>query len=107
MKKNFALTDPNHKPDRVAESVKAEVNKYVARERRKSLPKDVDYWDFDCAVGVDAASAKVVHIKEISKAIDEVSKQKMPSVYIEIHAKPGFRAKKSPRPRRDNNDEDN
>ncbi len=93
MKKNFALTAPNKKPDRVAEAIKAEVNKYLARERRKALPEKVDYWDFDCKVGVDADSAKVVHVKEISKSIDEVAAKKVPSVYIEVLAKSGVRAK--------------
>lgn len=97
MKKNFALNEPNKKPDRVVEAVKAEVNKYLARERRKALPKDVDYWDFDCRVGVDADSAKIVHVKELSKSIDEVALKKVPSVYIEILAKPGVRAKQSNR----------
>ncbi len=95
MKKNFPLQDPKHKPDRVVEAVKAEVNKYLARERRKDLPKDVDYWDFDCRVGVDADSAKSVHLKEISKSIDEVALKKSPSVYIEIIAKTGVRSGKS------------
>lgn len=93
MKKNFALNAPNKKPDRVAEAIKAEVNKYLARERRKALPENVDYWDFDCKVGVDADSAKVVHVKEISKSIDAVAKKNVPSVYIEILAKGGVRAK--------------
>lgn len=94
MKKNFPLTSPKHKPDRVVESVKAEVNKYLARERRKALPEGVDYWDFDCKVGADASSAKDVHVKEISKSIDAVAKQQVPSVYIAIFAKPGVRTKK-------------
>lgn len=97
MKKTFALQDPKHKPDRVVEAVKAEINKYLARERRKELPSGVDYWDFDCAVGVDADSAKAAHVKELSKAIDAVAVQKVPSVYVEILAKPGVRAKKASR----------
>jgi hypothetical protein len=97
MKKNFPLTAANKKPDRVIEAVKAEVNKYLARERRKTLPENVDYWDFDCKVGVDASSAKTVHVKEISKSIDEVAKKKVETVYIEIFAKSGVRAKQAPR----------
>lgn len=95
MKKSFSLHEENKKPDRVVEAVKKDVNKYLARERRKELPEGVDYWDFDCKVGVDAASAKEVHLKEISKSIDEVVTQKVPAVYIEILSKPGVRAKKA------------
>ena len=93
MKKNFALHAPNKKSDRVVEAIKAEVNKYLARERRKSLPEGVDYWDFDCKVGIDADSAQRVHVKELSKSIDHVALRKVPSVYIEILATPGVRAK--------------
>ncbi len=93
MKKNFALEAPNKKPDRVIEAIKAEVNKYLARERRKSLPEGVDYWDFDCKVGVDEGSAQRVHVKELSKSIDQVALRKVPSVYIEILATLGVRAK--------------
>jgi Family of unknown function (DUF6172) len=93
MKKNFALQDPKKKPDRVVEAVKADVNKYLARERRKTLPQGVDYWDFDCKVGVDDKTAQRVHVKELSKSIDEVALRNVPSVYIEILAKPGVRAK--------------
>jgi hypothetical protein len=93
MKKNFPLQAPNKKPDRVVEAVKAEVNKYLARERRKSLPEGVDYWDFDCKVGADAKTAQRVHVKELSKSIDEVALRNGPSVYIEILAKHGIRAK--------------
>lgn len=95
MKKNFALQEANKKPDRVVEGVKHQVNKYLARERRKTLPEGVDYWDFDCKVGVDESSSKKVHVKELSSSIDTVALQKVSSVYIEILAKPGFRSKKS------------
>jgi hypothetical protein len=93
MKKNFALEAPNKKPDRVVEAVKAEVNKYLARERRKKLPEGVDYWDFDCKVGVDEKTAQRVHVKELSKSIDQVALRKVPSVYIEILATRGVRGK--------------
>ena len=41
MRKNFILTATKHKADRQVELVKSEINKYVARERRKDLPDDV------------------------------------------------------------------
>ena len=94
MKKNFSLQDGNKKRDRVIEAVKHDVNKYVARERRKALPEGVDFWDFACKVGAEAASAQVVHVNEIGKAIDQVVAKEVDSVYIEILAKPGVRSKK-------------
>lgn len=93
MKKTFAFHDEKKKPDRVVEAIKAEVNKYLARERRKTLPEGVDYWDFDCKVGADTPTAQRVHVKELSKSIDEVFLRNVPSVYIEILAKHGIRNK--------------
>jgi hypothetical protein len=95
MKKNFSLHETNKKTDRVVEAIKHEINKYLARERRKALPEGVDFWDFDCKVGSDTTTAKTVHVKEVSKSIDEVVLEKVDSVYIEILAKPGVRAKKN------------
>jgi hypothetical protein len=97
MKKNFSLTAPNKKPDRQVEWVKHEINKYVGRERRKTLPEGVDYWDFDCRAGADEASAKVIHLNEIGKIIDEVVADQKTSVYIEILAKSGQRKKGEPK----------
>jgi hypothetical protein len=94
MKKNFSLTSTKHKPDRQVELVKHEVNKYIARERRKDLSEGVDFWDFDCKCGITADSAAVVHVEEISKKIDEAASAKSDSIYIEILAKPGVRKKK-------------
>lgn len=94
MKKNFSFTSPKHKPDRQIELVKHDINKYVARERRKPLTEGIDFWDFDCKCGATADSAVVVHVNEIGKKIDEVAAGKAASVYIEILAKPGARTKK-------------
>ncbi len=95
MKKNFSLTSPNHKPDRQLEFVKHEINKYLARERRKAFPEGVDYWDFDCQCGATADAASVVRVTEIGKAIDAVAASGASSVYVEILAKPGVRKKTS------------
>lgn len=71
--------------------IKGEVKKYLKRERRKTLPEGVDYWDFDCRVGPDAESATTVLPKELPKAIDEVAAQEPEAIYIEILAREGFR----------------
>ncbi|MBG7608036.1 MAG: hypothetical protein IZT59_08435 [Verrucomicrobia bacterium] len=97
MKKSFSLEDPKHKPARIVESIKAEVRKYLKREHRKALPEDVDFWDFDCRAGKDAETAEVVHVSEIVKPIDTASQEKWDSIYIEILAKPGHRAKPAPK----------
>ncbi len=93
MKKTFPLEDPKHKPARIVESIKAEVRKYLKREHRKVLPEDVDFWDFDCRAGKDAETAEPVHVSDIVKPIDRASEENWDSIYIEILAKPGHRAK--------------
>ena len=94
MKKTFQLTAPNKKPERQCDSVKFEIRKYIARERRKKLPDGVDYWDFDCRIGQTESDAQVIHVETINKNIDELSKANKTSFYMEILAKPGIRKKR-------------
>jgi Family of unknown function (DUF6172) len=89
MKKNFLLTSPTHKPDRHIERVKHEINKYVARERRKDLPEGILNWEFNCKCGTDATAAVFVHVSVIGKHIDEIAATGAASVYVEIIARPG------------------
>lgn len=91
MKKSFPLTDPKHKPDRVVAAIKNDVRKYVKRERKKTLPEGVDYWDFACKVGQSSATPEAKHEKELITAIDEAATAGCESVYIEILAIPGVR----------------
>lgn len=94
MKKQFPLTSPNHQPARVIEQIKSDVRKYLKRERKKSLPEGVDFWDFDCKVGLGEAAPETKHVEEITAAIDQAATSECPSVYIEILAKPGHRQSK-------------
>ena len=95
MKKTFNLTHEKIKYARLVESTKSAVRKYLKRERKKKLPEDVDFWDFDCKFGPTAEEAKTVHVAELSKCIDEAEENELKSFYIEILAKPGIRTKKS------------
>lgn len=94
MKKSFPLTDPKHKPERVVAAIKNDVRKYLKRERRKSLPEGVDFWDFACKVGQGSAPPERKHEKELITAIDEAAEAGCDSVYIEILATPGVRTKR-------------
>lgn len=94
MKKNFSFSSPKHKPDRQVELIKSEVHKYLARERRKTLPENVDFWDFSCKCGPDEASALNVSVSLIGKEIDKVYQANSTSVYVEILAKPGIKPPK-------------
>jgi len=105
MKKTFKLTHPKINAPRLVVTIKHEVRKYLRRERRKNLPDDVDFWDFDCRFGFDEASSDVIHVTEIDKSIDKAASKQLESFYLEILAKPGRRTKK-PREKQQINVED-
>ena len=94
MKKIFTLKHEKIKTARLIETMKNEVKKYLIRERKKKLPEDYDFWDFDCKFGNTADESKVIHLSEISQNIDEAEKNKLDSFYLEILAKPIKREKK-------------
>ncbi len=95
MKKLFPLTSPSHQPARVVEQIKNDVRKYLKRERKKSLPEGVDFWDFNCKVGQGESEPETKHVEEIIPAIDQAAASQCGTVYIEILAKPGHRTTKS------------
>lgn len=94
MKKTFKMTHPKIKVPRLVEAIKHEVKKYLQRERRKPLPPDVDFWDFDCRFGADEATSEVIHVADINKAISRAEEQQLEAFYLEILAKPGRRSSK-------------
>ena len=94
MQKTFKMTHSKIKVPRLVEAIKYEVKKYIRRERKKTLPPDVDYWDFDCRFGVDEASSDVIHLSAINKSISQAELNQLESFYLEILAKPGYRQKK-------------
>lgn len=95
MKKTFPLTHPKKKPERQLEAVKGEISKYLKRERRKTLPEKVDFWDFDCKCGATEETAEVVHVAELPKRIETIQAEGATECYIEILAKHGKRMAKS------------
>ena len=95
MKKTMSLRAPNKTPERQCDSIKYEIRKYITRERKKTLPEGVDFWDFDCKIGATEASAQVIHVAEINKKIDVLFSEGKESFYMEILAKPAKRAKKN------------
>lgn len=94
MKKTFKMSHPKIKVPRLVEAIKYEVRKYIQRERRKPLPPDADFWDFDCRYGADEANCTVVHVSDINASISQAEAQQLESFYLEILAKPGHRSKK-------------
>lgn len=94
MKKTFKLTNEKLNADRLVEAIKHEVRKYIKRERRRKLPDDVDFLDFDCRFGADEASSDVIHLSAIDKSIDWAVSEQLPSFYLEILSRPGHRSRK-------------
>lgn len=97
MRKTFSFTATAHKPPQALARVKNTVRKYLKRERRKSLPEGVDFWDFDCRVGDSEESASPVNVRDLIPGIDAVAQAGSEAVYVEILAKPGVRVHR-PRP---------
>ena len=93
MRQTHALTHPKHKPPQALAKVKNTVRKYIKRERRKQLPEEVDFWDFDCKFGDTEQEAEVIHLSEMSKRIMAAEALGMTSFYVEILAKEGYRHK--------------
>jgi hypothetical protein len=91
MKKNFPLQLEGKNSDRVLEAVKHEIRKYFKRERNRVLPKGVDFWDFDCKVGLTADTAEVVKVSAVIEALGALASDGASSVYVEILSKHGVR----------------
>jgi len=94
MKKTFSFLHPKKNRPRMVEAIKYEVKKYIKRERRKTLPEDVDFWDFDCRYGADELTCGVIHVSEINKCISEADVEGLESFFLEVLVKPGKRTKK-------------
>ena len=98
MKKTHPLMVEGKKPERVLDALKHTLRQYVRRERNKPLPEGVDYWDFDCQMGLQADTAQRVHVAELNKALDALAIEGAVAVYVEMLRKPGIRQSKPPAP---------
>lgn len=78
----------------MVEAAKSTINKYVKRERGKTLSADADFWDFRCKLGLDSASAETVHLKQLLPEIDKLVVSQPESFYVEIQAFEANRIKK-------------
>ncbi len=96
MKKTYPLAIEGKHPDRVLDAIKHDIRKYIKRERNRSLPQGVDYWDFDCRVGASEPESAIAHLAEINGLVDGVAQAGGTGVYVEILAKHGHR--KAPAP---------
>lgn len=86
MKKTFQLNVENKKRDRVIDSIKNEVRKYIKRERGKKLPKDTDFWQFNCKYAKNGDLVKTISFNDIIPSIDDAAQSNVDSFYLEIIA---------------------
>ncbi len=91
MKKTFQLNIEGKNRDRVLDATKHEIRQYIKRERRKTLPEGVDYWDFDCKFGTTEENAQGVHFATLTALIDALAKEGGDAFYLQLLAKPGRR----------------
>ena len=94
MKRTYTMSHPKIKVARLFEGVKADVRKYIKRERRKELPKGVDFWDFACKFGMTEENAEPIHMAEINKCLDAAESKQAETVYVEVTATKGRRTKR-------------
>ena len=93
MKKIFNLKEGNKNPERLLDAIKYEIRKYIKREKRKTLPKDVDFWDLKCKFGKTSEEAEAIEFVDITKCINEASSADYDSFYIEIISEKGYKPK--------------
>jgi len=88
MRKTYQLNLEGKNRDRLLESSKHEIRKYIRRERRKALPQGMDYWDFDTRLGVDEASAVALPPAELIRSINALTAAGGDQFFVEILRKP-------------------
>lgn len=99
MKKVFKLTQANKHPDRVLDSIKYDIRRYLKRERKKKLPEDAIFWEFDCKLGKSIGEAETIKASDIITSIDKAKESGWDEFYIEIIAKPSDKVKKTEEPK--------
>jgi hypothetical protein len=91
MRKIYPLRPEGKHPDRVLEAVKHDIRKYIQRERRRELPADAHFWDFDCRFGPSQAEAQTLHPAALIAELDALAKAGAEQCYVELLAKPAVR----------------
>ena len=94
MKKTYALQVEGLHPDRRLDAIKHEIRKYLRRERGKPLPKDADFWDFDCRFALPPNAPEPVAMGDLMGLVDNAAAAQAGQFYLEIVARA---AKRPPR----------
>ncbi len=99
MKKVFKLTQENKHPDRVLDSIKYDIRRYLKRERGKKLPEDAVFWEFDCKFGKNSTETETISASAIIDHLDKAKAEGWDAFYIEIIARPSSKTKKKAEPK--------
>lgn len=91
MKKTFKLNVENKHPDRLLESIKHEIRKYIKREKRKPLPESVDFWDLKCKFAKNDETPEEINFNDITDCINNAALEKCDSFYMEIISTEGIK----------------
>ncbi len=94
MKKSFKLQAENKNQDRVVESIKNEIRKYIKREQRKALPEGKDFWFFDCKFAKDEETPEEIPFSDIIRFVNEAVEANSKTFYLEIETRAEQRTKK-------------
>lgn len=94
MKKTYTFNVEGKNRDRLLDAAKHDIRKYAKRERARPLPAGVDFWDFACKAGNNAAEAAPVHFAALIAAVDTLAKGGAESVYVEVLTTHGHRSTK-------------
>ena len=94
MRKTYLLNVEGKNRDRLLESSKHDIRKYVKRERSRALPAGVDFWDFDCKFGTEESAATRVHFATLMGLIDTLASDGGAQFYVEVVTRHGHRTAK-------------
>jgi hypothetical protein len=95
VRKIYTFKVEGRHPDRVLDAIKHDIRKYLKRERRRVLPPEADFWDFNCRFGLDKDSAQMVLVSALIAQLDAAARGGAEQAYVEILA---MAARKAPRP---------
>lgn len=84
MKKTFKLQVENKNTDRVVDSIKHEIRKYIKREQNKPFPEEMNYWYFECKFGKDSETPTEIPYSQLIRSVDEAAEAKCETFYLEI-----------------------
>lgn len=92
MKKTYLLTIEGKNRDRLLDAAKHDIRKYVKRERSRSLPPGVDFFDFDCKLGGSETTSETLHFATLIASIDALVKDGADQFYVEVVTTHGHRS---------------